>query len=388
VRGVSATAEGVYGEASAPTTAGIIGINGSPAAAGAIGVFGGSFSAAADAIGVGGIARNGQGVVGVSIASHGVHGINGRSSGIQPGLGAGAWGDSRDGFGVYGSSGAADGVRGETRGEAQDVAGVAGSGTETGVIGQGGIYGVRGLSQEIGVYGKGVIGVYADATNSPGGVSTGVVAGGDSIGVSADGIIAVFANCTRPTAYYAYAGIFDGDVHVNGVLSKSGGGFRIDHPLDPSNKYLVHSFVESAEQKNIYDGVAVLNRRGEAMIGLPAWFEPLNRDFRYQLTPIGAPTPNLHIAEPIKKGRFKIAGGLPKMRVSWQVTGARQDAWARANPTVVEPRKRAGERGTYLHPELHGKSETQAVTQRLRRGGAKHSPSPKRQRRTARRDQE
>ena len=36
-----------------------------------------------------------------------------------------------------------------------------------------------------------------------------------------------------------------------GSLSKSGGGFRIDHPLDPAGKYLCHSFVESPDMKNV-----------------------------------------------------------------------------------------------------------------------------------------
>ena len=40
--------------------------------------------------------------------------------------------------------------------------------------------------------------------------------------------------------------------------------------------------------KNIYDGVVTLDVYGEAEVQLPAWFEALNTDFRYQLTAIGA----------------------------------------------------------------------------------------------------
>ena len=40
--------------------------------------------------------------------------------------------------------------------------------------------------------------------------------------------------------------------------------------------------------KNIYYGVAVLDEAGEAIVTLPDWFEALNGDFRYQLTPMGA----------------------------------------------------------------------------------------------------
>jgi hypothetical protein len=78
-----------------------------------------------------------------------------------------------------------------------------------------------------------------------------------------------------------------------------GGSFKIDHPLDPANKYLCHSFVESPDMKNLYDGVVVLDNKGKAVIELPDWFGILNKDFRYQLTDIGSPGPNLYIAEEI-----------------------------------------------------------------------------------------
>ena len=106
-----------------------------------------------------------------------------------------------------------------------------------------------------------------------------------------------------------YAGLFYGDVKINGNLTASTKSFKIDHPLDPSNKYLNHSSVESPDMKNVYDGVVVLDDKGEAVVVLAAWFEALNKDFRYQLTPIGAPGPNLHIAKEIENQRFKIAGG-------------------------------------------------------------------------------
>ena len=45
-----------------------------------------------------------------------------------------------------------------------------------------------------------------------------------------------------------------------------------------------------------------LDDKGEAEIDLPDWFGALNKDFRYQLTAIGAPGPNLYIAEEISDG--------------------------------------------------------------------------------------
>src|SRR5919112_1668855 len=98
-----------------------------------------------------------------------------------------------------------------------------------------------------------------------------------------------------------YAAILDGKVKITGNLEKAGGSFKIDHPLDPANKYLHHSFVESPDMKNVYDGVVVLDRKGKAEIELPDWFGILNKDFRYQLTAIGAPGPNLYIAEEISE---------------------------------------------------------------------------------------
>ena len=91
-----------------------------------------------------------------------------------------------------------------------------------------------------------------------------------------------------------------------------------------------------------------------AVVELPGWFEALNRDFRYQLTPIGGPGPELHVAEKIASNRFTIAGGKPGLEVSWQVTGVRQDAYANAHRIAVETPKPAALVGTYLHPELFG----------------------------------
>jgi hypothetical protein len=158
-----------------------------------------------------------------------------------------------------------------------------------------------------------------------------------------------------------FAGFFQGAVHVAGTLSKSGGGFRIDHPLDSPNKYLNHSFVESPEMKNVYDGVAVLDSKGEAAVTLPDWFEALNEGFRYQLTPVGTPAPQLHVADEIAHAQFRIAGGVPGQRVCWQVTGVRKDPWARAHPVVVEEPKIDNERGHYLNPELFGQGEDQSI---------------------------
>jgi hypothetical protein len=133
-----------------------------------------------------------------------------------------------------------------------------------------------------------------------------------------------------------YAGYFVGSVHVLGNLSKSAGSFKIDHPLDPANQYLYHSFVESPDMKNIYDGVVTLDARGEAMVTLPDWFEALNRDFRYQLTPIGAAMPNLYVAQKCRTTPSASPAASRAWRSPGMVTGIRQDAYADAHRIPVE----------------------------------------------------
>jgi hypothetical protein len=152
-----------------------------------------------------------------------------------------------------------------------------------------------------------------------------------------------------------------GNVNIPGNLSKGGGSFKIDHPLDPANKYLYHSFVESPDMMNIYNGVATLDARGAVWITLPDYFGALNRDFRYQLTSMGRPQPQLYIAKEISGSRFRIAGGKSGGRVSWQVTGIRQDAYANTHRIPVEEYKPAQEQGHYLHPELFGAAPEAAI---------------------------
>ena len=150
--------------------------------------------------------------------------------------------------------------------------------------------------------GTGIYGINSAVTGTGNGVIGSVSAGGSAYGVW--GI----------NTGGGYAGVFSGNVSVNGTLSKSAGSFKIDHPLDPANKYLSHSFVESPDMKNIYDGVAELDESGEAWIDLPEYFEALNRDFRYQLTCMGEFAP-VYIAKKIAGNRFKIAGGAPGVEV-------------------------------------------------------------------------
>jgi hypothetical protein len=150
-----------------------------------------------------------------------------------------------------------------------------------------------------------------------------------------------------------YAGYFVGSVGITGTISVGGGKqFKIDHPLAPAEKFLIHSSVESPDMMNVYNGNITTDADCQAVVELPAYFEALNRDFRYQLTVIGK-LALVAVAREIKGNRFVIQSDRPKVKVSWQVTGVRKDAYAKAHPMKVEQAKSAKERGRYLHPELY-----------------------------------
>ncbi len=277
-------------------------------------------STASGGNGVTGIAENGAGAYGVygkAIMGTGVRAISTSGSAL--------WGNSTDGVGVRGGSVTDVGVVGESTARA----------------------GVRGINH--------------GSLNPP---DAGVV--GESDSQDGNGV-AGFAN--HGSAAYAiygealdggWAGYFQGKAHVNGVLSKSSGSFKIDHPLDPGNKYLSHSFVESPDMMNVYNGLITTDESGYAIVTLPAWFQTLNRDFRYQLTIIdeadGEDFVQAKVVSGVKDNQFMLRTSAPQTKVSWQITGIRQDPWANAHRIQVEELKTTIERGLYLHPELYGES--------------------------------
>lgn len=173
----------------------------------------------------------------------------------------------------------------------------------------------------------------------------------------------VYGTATGATGH---AGYFQGRVNVTGALTKGSGTFKIDHPLDPENKFLSHSFVESPDMMNVYNGNIRTDEGGLAVVELPAYFEALNREFRYQLTVIDESDNDFIFAKvlrPVAGNRFVIKTSQPDTLVSWQVTGIRQDAFARANPVVPEVEKTKAERGRYLHPEAFGLPASRGLIQ-------------------------
>jgi hypothetical protein len=157
-----------------------------------------------------------------------------------------------------------------------------------------------------------------------------------------------------------FAGFFSGNVSVTGTLSKGGGSFKIDHPLDPQNKYLYHSFVESPDMMNIYNGNIVTDGSGYATIQLPEWFEALNKDFRYQLTVIGDFAQAI-VSQEVQNNQFAIKTDKPNIKVSWQVTGIRKDAFAEKNRIPVEEIKQGADVGKYIHPDAFGLPESMGI---------------------------
>ena len=226
--------------------------------------------------------------------------------------------------------------------------------------------------------GAGTVSFGGNATNGPGGTGGSFIGGvGSTLGNGGDGIFAVgalgsgagkkggrgivsIAGGAVGGATAGLAGDFIGDVDISGNLSKGGGSFKIDHPLDPQNKYLFHSFVESPDMKNIYDGTISTDQNGEATVQLPDFFEALNKDFRYQLTVLGTFAQAI-VAEKIKNNRFTIKTNAPNVEVSWQITGVRQDAYANKHRIAIEVDKPEAERGTYLHPDAFNQPEEKSV---------------------------
>lgn len=275
--------------------------------------------------------------------SGGYAGVDGRNT-----SGYGVTGHSQSSYGVYGRSDSSYGVHGYSNLS----------------------HGVSGISEKsVGgdfeskyIYGTAV---YAIATSASGNTMGGQFR---SISPTGKGIYAEasatsgsnFGIMARTLSSEGYAGWFDGSVVISGTLYKPGGSFEIDHPLDPANKILRHSFVESPDMMNIYNGNVITDSNGNAVVILPDYFEALNMDFRYQLTVIGEFAQAIITAK-INNNRFTIRTDKPNVEVSWQVTGVRKDPWAKENRIVVEEYKKPETRSYFLHPKSYGLPDTRSI---------------------------
>jgi hypothetical protein len=393
---------GVAGSTGSSTT-GASGVNGyeSSKTGQVFGVFGSTTSATNFAAGVSGNANatTGQvyGVVGVSnsttngaAAVNGyepatkgaVYGVNGSTSSTTDfAAGVSGYEGASTGqvSGVSGGTGStttgASGVRGAanaTTGNVYGVSGYSASAAGVGVVGTAyassgnttGIIGSTVSTNGIGAFGNststsGGTGIQGNTESTSGGAAGVFVAhgGGGLIlsGLSGSSYKGVFSVDAAGNGFYA------GNLTVKGNVSKGGGSFKIDHPLDPANKYLSHSFVESPDMMNVYNGNITTDRHGLATVILPEYFEALNGDFRYQLTVIGQFAQAI-VKQEIENHQFTIKTNKPLVKVSWQVTGIRHDAYANRYRIPVEEDKALSEQGYYLHPEVFGQPESKSLS--------------------------
>lgn len=158
----------------------------------------------------------------------------------------------------------------------------------------------------------------------------------------------------------SYAGYFNGDVGISGFSATAAGGMKIDHPLDPTNQYLIHNSVQSPDMQTVYNGNITTDYGGTAIVQLPDYFEALNNSFTYQLTVIGDFGQAI-IAKEVSNNSFTIRTENPNVKVSWMVTGIRKDAFANSQRTTVEVDKLDHEMGFYQNPDAYGLSETESI---------------------------
>ncbi len=345
--GGASTAVGVVGKVTSVNSA-IMAVNGGSGAGlssqsvggyGVYGVSGGTNGGSVTAAGVYGYSASGTGTAGIS------------NSAGNPGV----YGYNNTGNGIYGQSDGANGIYGAS--QAASYAGVYGanfltSGVGIGVQGQSASpSGYAGLFQNTAASGYAVA-LQAAATSPTGYGVVGIGRGGSGASGGA-GIYGINTNGGN-------AGYFLGNVQATGTITGAAKNFKIDHPLDPAHKFLVHSCVESSEMLNTYSGNATLDSDGRVTIQMPEWFQAENGDFRYQLTCVGGFAP-VYVAQELQSNRFEIAGGKAGMKISWQVTGARQDAYARAHPLQVEQAKTGSEQGKYLDPVEYGRPASEGI---------------------------
>lgn len=359
------------------TGIGVLGYSGLALGSGVLGrcdgVFGdGLLSAGIDGeswndVGVGGASVNGVGVAGWSINGWGIYGVRNAGT-LLPSLAfaAAITGDTDAGNGVVGTSAANGGaglfgdcpgpLSAGARGISAFGVGTVGD-TTTGI----GVLGRRGV-----VTGMALINPAAIVGDtSVGDGVTGLASFFDTAGVVGRSSHALGYGVVGINHAGGLAGNFfgntlvQGDFHATGTLTAGVKNFEIDHPADPDNKTLKHACIESDEMANIYSGNVTTDGQGTAIVELPAYFEALNADYRYQLTVIGQFAQAI-VGDRIRNNRFTIRTDKPGVEVSWQVIGIRKDAYALANPLVVERDKPADKRGKYLHPQAHGKSADMA----------------------------
>ncbi len=158
----------------------------------------------------------------------------------------------------------------------------------------------------------------------------------------------------------SYGSVGQGPLFGVYALGNSGAtgvkSFRIDHPSDPENKYLLHYAAESPMPQNFYVGNVLTDSKGYAWVELPDYFDEVNINFKYQLTVIseGDAFVQTMVSKEIRQNRFQVRSSAPNTKVSWRVDADRNDLYVRSKPPKDVVEKEGKDRGTYQHPELYG----------------------------------
>ncbi len=334
------------------------------------------------------VTENGQSAFKITNAGAGggTVGLHG-ATGSYPGIGV--KGEVYSGWGVYGIcpsaygylGGFSTGAYGKDTGT--DHSGSLGT-NDYGVYGEGPNEGVRGYNTDAGTYGilgtdlDGIYG-YCDRDDEPWGAGVYGYAAGLEDMCLANAMIAT-KGADGPTAFlcgkygdwspgvfadgYARAGVFGNSIQVYGGVYKTICNFEIDHPLDPLNKVLRHTSVESPEPVVIYRGKAQLDAGGEAVITLPGYFVALTMEDEatVTLTSIGRPFPVGYEWE-ARFASFRAYGEAGR-EISWVVYADRDDPAMEHHRHLVEAEKGPGvgcPKGKLLDPTAYGYPEEMGV---------------------------
>ncbi|MCC7434916.1 MAG: hypothetical protein IT363_09550 [Methanoregulaceae archaeon] len=333
------TSSGVYGGATNPSSlvSGVLG-------EGFTGVKGRSSSS------------SGRGMVGVATASTGSSYGGLFQNASSSGTGVFGWATASGGetYGVYGQSESSSG---------QGVRGIVGS---VSGANYGGFFqsrspsgeGVRGIN--VSTSGAAVGGYFISAsTDARALYGLATSASGTTYGVVGQSNSNVGYGVWGTSGGSGYAVFASGHLGASGVKS-----FRIDHPLDPENKYLLHYSSESPMPQNFYVGNVVTDAQGFAWVTLPDYFTEINENFKYQLTVIssGADFVQVMVSQKIRENRFQVRTSAPNTEVSWRVDADRNDLYVRNRPPKDVVAKQGHERGTYQHPEFYGFGPERGMT--------------------------